>query len=80
MIIDGIIYFITSIISFFPDSPIEAILPNIQGVNVLHYVNWFIPFSDFRNIGLVWVGCVGAYYAFTKSKEIKNFFTDFFKI
>lgn len=64
---------ITALYAILPSSPIQKAI-NEMGVsmdaNMLAYINWFIPFDNARDITLIWLNCILAYYAFTLAKKI----------
>ena len=38
--------------------------------NMLAYLNWFVPFDNARDITLVWLNCILAYYVYQMVKKI----------
>ena len=53
------------LISILPNAPFAIMLHNLSndsGLNVLGYVNFFIPFKFCATCMNIWLGCVLAYY------------------
>lgn len=64
---------ITALYSILPSSPIQKAISDMDtglDANMLAYLNWFIPFDNARDITLIWLNCILAYYAFTLVKKI----------
>lgn len=62
---------ITALYAILPTSPIQKAISELDmDVNTLAYINWFIPFDNARDITLIWLNCILAYYAFTLVKKI----------
>lgn len=62
---------ITALYAILPTSPIQKAVSELDmDVNTLAYINWFIPFDNARDITLIWLNCILAYYAFTLVKKI----------
>lgn len=62
---------ITALYAILPTSPIQKAVAELDmDVNTLAYINWFIPFDNARDITLIWLNCILAYYAFTLVKKI----------
>lgn len=47
--------FLTKIIKMFPTDPLSSVIRNMPVLNVLGYMNWFIPVSDLASIMNAWV-------------------------
>ncbi len=52
------------IFSVFPDCPFESYINATTDIEVLQYLNWFIPISDFIAIGQAWLVAIGIFYAY----------------
>ncbi len=55
------------LISILPNAPFAIMLHNLSndsGLNVLGYVNFFIPFQFCATCMNIWLGCVLAYYVY----------------
>ena len=55
------------LISILPNAPFAIMLHNLSndsGLNVLGYVNFFIPFHFCATCMNIWLGCVPAYYVY----------------
>lgn len=62
---------ITALYAILPTSPIQQAVSEMDmDVNMLAYLNWFIPFDNARAITLIWLNCILAYYVFTLVKKI----------
>lgn len=62
---------ITALYAILPTSPIQKAMAELNvEADTLAYVNWFIPFDNARDITLIWLNCILAYYAFTLVKKI----------
>ena len=58
-----------SLLSFLPSTPFLVMLGKIEGIDVLGYVNYFIPF-DFCAVCInLWLVCVLAYYVYKYLKK-----------
>lgn len=61
------------LISILPAAPFRGMLSDIaesSGMNVLGYVNYFIPFKFCANCMNAWLVCVLAYYVYKFLKQI----------
>lgn len=64
---------ITALYAILPTSPIQNALAGIEAemdVNILGMLNWFVPFDNARDITLLWLNCILAYYVFTLVKKV----------
>lgn len=64
---------ITALYAILPTSPIQKAIAEIDAEmssEMLAYLNWFIPFDTARDITLIWLNCILAYYTFTLVKKI----------
>ncbi len=64
---------ILALYAILPTSPIQKALADMEtgmDVNMLAYLNWFIPFDNARDITLVWLNCILAYYVYQMVKKI----------
>lgn len=62
---------ITALYAILPTSPIQKAIAELNmDTNMLAYLNWFIPFDNARDITLIWLNCILAYYAFTLAKKV----------
>lgn len=62
---------ITALYAILPTSPIQNAMAELNvDADMLAYLNWFIPFDNARDITLIWLNCILAYYAFTLVKKI----------
>lgn len=60
------------LISILPQAPFRAMLAslsNSSGMDVLGYVNYFIPFKFCATCFDTWLGCVIAYYIYKYLKQ-----------
>lgn len=58
-----------SLLSFLPSTPFIVMLEKIEDIDVLGYVNYFIPF-DFCAVCInLWLVCVLAYYVYKYLKK-----------
>ena len=56
-----------SIIQLFPASPMQPLINSLKGsevVQVLGYVNWFVPVGTMVSILTGWLTCIAAYYVY----------------
>lgn len=56
-----------AILSLLPDSPfkiLDELTPASKLLEILGYVNWFIPIYTFVGIVEGWLVCVGVYYVY----------------
>lgn len=62
---------ISSLYAILPTSPVQEAITGINmDADILAYLNWFIPFDNARDITLVWLNCILAYYVFMLVKKI----------
>lgn len=62
---------IIALYDILPTSPIQKAIAELDmDTNMLAYLNWFIPFDNARDITLIWLNCILAYYAFTLAKKV----------
>lgn len=70
----GVLFDILDIlISLLPAAPFRAMLSDLaesSGMNVLGYVNYFIPFRFCATCMNAWLACVLAYYVYKYLKEV----------
>lgn len=50
--------FLLKIIELFPDDPLAAAVAKIQPLEVLGYLNYFLPISEMALLTKAWVGAV----------------------
>lgn len=62
------------LISLLPLAPFRSMLTQIEGIDVLGYVNYFIPFQFCAQCINAWLLCVIAYYVY---KYLKQAFDDY---
>lgn len=67
-IINGLQSFLIKTINVFlallPDCPFESYISATKHNEILKYVNWFIPVSDFIAIGQAWLIAIGVFYLY----------------
>lgn len=63
-----------ALLSLLPSAPFRAMLSQIDGIDVLGYVNYFIPFDFCAKCLNSWLVCVLAYYIY---KYLKNAIDDY---
>lgn len=64
---------ILALYAILPSSPIQKALEGMEtgmDANFLGMVNWFIPFDNARDITLVWLNCILAYYVYQMVKKV----------
>lgn len=64
---------ILALYSILPTSPVQKALADMEtgmDANMLAYLNWFVPFDNARDITLVWLNCILAYYVYQMVKKI----------
>lgn len=62
---------ITALYAILPTSPIQKAMAELNvDADMLAYLNWFIPFDNARDITLIWLNCILAYYVFTLVKKV----------
>ena len=70
----GVLFDILDVlISLLPAAPFRAMLSDLaesSGMDVLGYVNYFIPFKFCATCMNVWLACVLAYYVYKYLKEV----------
>lgn len=63
--IAGIINSILSFVfSFLPPSPFKGMFTAMADNEILQYLNWFVPVSDFVAMLSVWLGAIIVFYAY----------------
>lgn len=65
------------LISILPSAPFRAMLSQLadsSGMDVLGYVNYFIPFKFYATCMNAWLACVLAYYVY---KYLRQAITDY---
>lgn len=58
---------ILALYAILPTSPVQKALADMEtgmDANMLAYLNWFVPFDNARDITLVWLNCILAYYVY----------------
>lgn len=63
------------LISILPAAPFRAMLSqlsNSSGINVLGYVNYFIPFKFCATCLNTWLGCILTYYIYKYLRQAIN--------
>lgn len=72
----GVLFDILDVlISLLPAAPFRAMLSDLaesSGMDVLGYVNYFIPFKFCATCMNAWLACVLAYYVYKYLKEVIN--------
>ena len=70
----GVLFDILDVlISLLPAAPFRAMLSDLaesSGMNVLGYVNYFIPFKFCATCMNAWLACVLAYYVYKYLKDV----------
>lgn len=70
----GVLFDILDVlISLLPAAPFRAMLSDLvesSGMDVLGYVNYFIPFKFCTTCMNAWLACVLAYYVYKYLKEV----------
>ena len=64
---------ILALYAILPTSPIQKALADLEtgmDTNMLAYLNWFVPFDNARDITLLWLNCILAYYVYQMVKKI----------
>ena len=64
---------ILALYAILPTSPVKKALADMEtgmDANMLAYLNWFVPFDNARDITLVWLNCILAYYVYQMVKKI----------
>ena len=64
---------ILALYAILPTSPVQKALADMEtgmDANMLAYLNWFVPFDKARDITLVWLNCILAYYVYQMVKKI----------
>ena len=64
---------ILALYAILPTSPVQKALADMEtgmDANMLAYLNWFVPFDNARDITLVWLNCILAYYVYQMVKKI----------
>lgn len=62
---------ITALYAILPTSPIQKAMAELNvDADMLAYLNWFIPFDNARDITLIWLNCILAYYVFILVKKV----------
>jgi len=60
------------LLSILPMTPFKIMISQIDGIDYLGYVNWFLPFDFASKCFRAWLGCVIAYYIYKYLKEALN--------
>lgn len=63
---------LTGLLSLLPASFIQSYLSKIGTIDYLGYVNYFIPFYRFVEIGELWLACCGAYLLFYYVRSVQE--------
>ena len=64
---------ILALYAILPTSPVQKALADMEtgmDANMLAYLNWFVHFDNARDITLVWLNCILAYYVYQMVKKI----------
>ena len=64
---------ILALYAILPTSPVQKALADMEtgmDANMLAYLNWFVPFDNARDITLVWLNFILAYYVYQMVKKI----------
>lgn len=67
--LDVILDLLTALINILPVSPFIAYAKYAEDIDLLGYLNWFVPFDIFSVMLESWVFCMGIYYIYRKSKS-----------
>ncbi len=70
--IDLIFSLLTMFLSILPASFVQSYLKSFGGMEYLSYINWFIPFYRFVQIGETWLLCCGAYLIFYYVRSVRE--------
>ena len=65
-ILEGLVSFVNSLFSWWPDSPFRAPLEAMRsslGSEMLGYINYFLPISEFLAVLTGWVAAIVVYYS-----------------
>lgn len=67
-IVQGLIDLVASLvgllIDFLPSSPFSGIFDYISTINILGYINYFVPVGTMCTIGSLWLACIVIYYVY----------------
>ncbi len=61
---DFIKIIVGALLSFLPDSPFTAFIEQIEGLDFLPFLNWFVPVGTLIGIGTAWLTCIAIYYVY----------------
>lgn len=53
------------ILSVLPTSPFEKYINQLNDLDYLGYLNWFIPIGDFIKILMTWTAAIGVFYIYS---------------
>lgn len=51
-------------LALLPDCPFESYISATADIQMLKYINWFIPVQDFIVIGQAWLVAIGIFYLY----------------
>ena len=71
-IINLIFSLLTGLLSILPASFIQSYLSKVGKIEYLGYVNYFIPFYRFVEIGELWLACCAAYLIFYYVRTVQQ--------
>lgn len=63
---------LTGLLSLLPASFVQSYLSKVGAIDYLGYVNYFIPFYRFVEIGELWLTCCGAYLLFYYVRTVQE--------
>lgn len=61
---------ILGLLNLLPTSPTSSMVDKIQEINILPYINWFIPFQWALDVLIIWTTCINSYYLFIYAKSV----------
>ncbi|WP_095176012.1 MULTISPECIES: hypothetical protein [Blautia] len=67
--LDVVFNILTALINILPASPFLAYAKFAEGIDLLGYLNWFVPFDIFALMLESWIVCMGLYYSYRISKS-----------
>lgn len=57
--------FLALLLSLMPKSPFADVIDSLGGLPYIGLINWFVPIGTFVGIGLLWLGAIAIYYAYS---------------
>lgn len=67
--LDVVFDILTALINILPASPFIAYVKYAEGIELLGYLNWFVPFDIFAVMLESWIACMAIYYAYRMSRS-----------